>query len=275
MVKDPSSHTPSPKHSRGAPPCVSPTNFTEFDRLKLLVPFIQTAKVRAKHAIILSCAIDAPDAPPHISRALDALGTEAEGQRYGHWLQAVDGDVAHGDGDGKDRNRYENEVTEVEGAEPGDLIISAGPRERIVRGPASPRMPNLARIGRGRRDLRKELLLGVFQRAKEFADVQVLKSKGKAADESGELRLSETLHQASLKVEVKRVVMGDACSVVQIALHTGASPPLGLRLVKAAQHGFFMVGVHGSSGLIQVEANPFPKWTMQPAATFRGRGAFL
>ncbi|KAJ7755850.1 Lipoyltransferase and lipoate-protein ligase [Mycena metata] len=75
-----------------------------------------TAKVRAKHAIILSCTVDAPDAPPHISRALDALGTEAEGQRYGHWLQAVDGDVARDqDGDEKDRNMHDNEVTEVEG----------------------------------------------------------------------------------------------------------------------------------------------------------------
>ncbi|KAJ7755839.1 hypothetical protein B0H16DRAFT_706444 [Mycena metata] len=57
-----------------------------------------TAKVRAKHAIILSCAFDAPDAPAHISRVLDALGTEAEGQRYGSWLH---------DGDEKDRRGEE------------------------------------------------------------------------------------------------------------------------------------------------------------------------
>ncbi|KAJ7044906.1 hypothetical protein C8F04DRAFT_1389171 [Mycena alexandri] len=50
-----------------------------------------TAKVRAKHAIILSCAIEALDAPPQITRGLEALGAKAEGQRYGSWLQDGDG----------------------------------------------------------------------------------------------------------------------------------------------------------------------------------------
>ncbi|KAJ7169623.1 hypothetical protein C8R46DRAFT_203870 [Mycena filopes] len=49
-----------------------------------------TAVVRAKHAIILSCAIHAPDAPSQISHTLEALGSEAEGKRYGSWLQGED-----------------------------------------------------------------------------------------------------------------------------------------------------------------------------------------
>ncbi|KAF7352307.1 Lipoyltransferase and lipoate-protein ligase [Mycena venus] len=44
-----------------------------------------TAELRAKHGIILSCALQAPNAPSHVVRALEQLGASAEGERYGSW----------------------------------------------------------------------------------------------------------------------------------------------------------------------------------------------
>ncbi|KAJ7129146.1 Lipoyltransferase and lipoate-protein ligase [Mycena epipterygia] len=44
-----------------------------------------TAELRAKHGIILSCALLAPDLPPDATRALGQLGTSAEGKIYGRW----------------------------------------------------------------------------------------------------------------------------------------------------------------------------------------------
>ncbi|KAJ7887613.1 Lipoyltransferase and lipoate-protein ligase [Mycena olivaceomarginata] len=44
-----------------------------------------TAQLRAKHGLILSCALHAPTAPPSVAHALERLGASAEGERYGSW----------------------------------------------------------------------------------------------------------------------------------------------------------------------------------------------
>ncbi|KAF8214144.1 Lipoyltransferase and lipoate-protein ligase [Mycena galopus ATCC 62051] len=44
-----------------------------------------TAELRAKHGVIISCALHAPTAPPDVSRLLEQLGTSAKGERYGSW----------------------------------------------------------------------------------------------------------------------------------------------------------------------------------------------
>ncbi|KAJ7859963.1 hypothetical protein B0H14DRAFT_3446351 [Mycena olivaceomarginata] len=50
-----------------------------------------TAQLRAKHGVILSCALHAPTAPPSVAHALERLGASAEGERYGSWPPLSDG----------------------------------------------------------------------------------------------------------------------------------------------------------------------------------------
>jgi hypothetical protein len=46
----------------------------------------QTAELRAKHGIILSCGLRAPSAQPRlVVSELEKFGTLAEGERYGKW----------------------------------------------------------------------------------------------------------------------------------------------------------------------------------------------
>jgi hypothetical protein len=51
----------------------------------------QTAQLRAKHGVILSCALHAPTGPPSAAHALERLGASAKGERYGSWPPLSDG----------------------------------------------------------------------------------------------------------------------------------------------------------------------------------------